>query len=46
MAGKSGRSINNVPKSPDETDDLQLGRHSGTPVYCSKYFLCKLFRVL
>ncbi len=31
MAGKSGRSINNVPKSPCETDDLQLGRHSGTP---------------
>ena len=43
MAGKSGRSINNVPKSPVKQMIFSWEGILVLPVYCSKYFLCKLF---
>ncbi len=43
MAGKSGRSINNVPENPSETHHIQLGRHPGHSLYPGKYFLRIIF---
>ena len=44
MAGKSGRSINKVPKSPMKQMSLQLGKASWySHLSCSKYFLYNFF---
>ena len=43
MAGKSGRSINNVPESPVKKMIFSWEGNISPAVYCSQYFLRNVF---